>query len=78
MLGLKLADSLVDPVEDQVDGRPPSRCQNACRARTAAPVAMEMSRRFMGRLSLTRGAGQKRASQVLRRRDVILRLAAEG
>jgi hypothetical protein len=38
---------------------------------------MEMSRRFMGRLSLTR-AGQKRASQVLRRRDVILRLAAEG
>jgi hypothetical protein len=52
--------------------------KRACRARTAAPVAMEMSRRFMGRLSLTRGAGQKRASQVLRRRDVILRLAAEG
>jgi hypothetical protein len=36
------------------------------------------SRRFMGRLSLTRGAGSERASQVLRRRFVILRLAAEG
>ena len=34
--------------------------------------------RLTGRLSLTRGAGQKRASQVLRRRDVILKLAAEG
>ena len=37
-----------------------------------------ISRRFMGRSSLTRGAGEKRASQVLRRRNVILRLAAEG
>jgi hypothetical protein len=27
--GLNLADSLVDPVGDQVDGRPPSPCQNA-------------------------------------------------
>ena len=45
----------------------------ACMARMATPVMMEMSRRFMGRLS-----GQKRASQVLRRRDVILRLAVEG
>ena len=33
--------------------------KRACRARTAAPVAMEMSRRFMGRLSLTRGAGSE-------------------
>jgi hypothetical protein len=40
-------------------------------ARTATPVVMEMSRRFMGRLSLTRGAGQKRASQVLRRRGTV-------
>ena len=49
--------------------------KRACRARTAAPVAMEMSRRFMGRLSRPE-RGQKRASQVLRRRFVILRLAA--
>src|ERR1700722_13035501 len=28
-LGLKLADSLVDSGRGQVDGRPPSRCQNA-------------------------------------------------
>jgi hypothetical protein len=33
--------------------------KRARRARTAAPVAMEMSRRFMGRLSLTRGAGSE-------------------
>ena len=40
---------------------------------------MEMSRRFMGRLSLTRGAGQEALHRKsLRRRDVILRLAAEG
>ena len=45
--------------------------KRTCRA-TAAPVMMEMSRRFMGRLSLTLGVGQKRGSQVLRRRDVVL------
>ena len=37
--------------------------KRACRARTAAPVAMEMSRRFMGRLSLTRGARTMRRAQ---------------
>ena len=33
--------------------------KRACMARTATPVVMEMSRRFMGRLSLTRGAGSE-------------------
>ena len=36
-------------------------------ARTATPVVMEMSRRFIGHLSLTRGAGSEAPSQVLRR-----------